>query len=59
MKEKDNNVSLIAILGAIVCLTICILTSDSELVKIVCGIGIGMQIILAIDNIGKRKRDKQ
>lgn len=59
MKKNNNNVSLIAILGAIVCLTGCILTADSELAKIVCSMALGMHIMSLVDAVQKRKRDKQ
>ncbi len=58
MKEKTANISMSVIIGAIICLIICILNVDSKLAIVVCSIAIGMHIMLIIDIFKKRKRDK-
>lgn len=46
-------------LGAIICLIICILNVDSKLTIVMGGIAIGMQIMLIMDQIQKRNKGKK
>ena len=52
MKKKLN---IVIALCAIICLIICICETDSKLAIVVCSIGIGMQFMLILDKITKKK----
>lgn len=53
---KEKKLSIVVILGAIICIIICILNNDSKLYAVMGGIAIGMQIMLIVDKFHKDKR---
>ena len=53
---KEKKLSIAVILGAIICIIICILNNDSKLYVVMGGIAIGMQIMLIVDKFHKDKR---
>lgn len=53
---KEKKLSIAVILGAIICIIICILNNDSKLYAVMGGIAIGMQIMLIVDKFHKDKR---
>lgn len=58
MKEQKE-LSMAVIIGAIICLILCVITVENKLAVCVCGIAIGMQIMLLIDILKKRRSDKE
>lgn len=59
MIEKTAKIRILAMLGAIICLIICILNVDSKLTIVIGGIAIGMHIMLIMDQIQKRNKGKK
>lgn len=55
---KKTTINIPVIIGAIICLTICIINVQNKLAVSVCGMGIGMQVMLLIDTI-KDKIEKK
>lgn len=54
---KENKISIFVILGAIICIIICILNNDSKIFSVIGGIVIGMQIMLILDKFHKGKKE--
>lgn len=59
MIKKTAKIRILAMLGAIICLIICILNVDSKLTIVIGGIAIGMHIMLIMDQIQKRNKGKK
>ena len=59
MIEKTAKIRILAMLGAIICLIICILNVDSKLTIVIGGIAIGMHIMLIMDQTQKRNKEKK
>ena len=58
MIEKTAKIRILAMLGAIICLIICILNVDSKLAIVMGGIAIGMHIMLIMDQTQKGNKEK-
>ena len=59
MIKKTAKIRILAMLGAIICLIICILNVDSKLTIVIGGIAIGMHIMLIMDQIQKRNKGEK
>lgn len=49
--EKNTRYNMIARIGAIICMSIIIVDSNNKVLTTMCGISIGMSIMLIIDSV--------